>query len=57
MGYDNYQLRRESPDHPGDGPSDEQPEATETRVHGENEGGVLSRRNPPDRDPYCRYVK
>ena len=51
------ELRRESADHLGDGPADEQPEASETHVHGEDEGGVPSRRDPPDPDPFCRYVK
>ena len=30
-------------DHPEDGPADEQPGATETQVHGEDEGGVRPR--------------
>ena len=43
-------MLRETADHPGDGPADEQPGATETQVHGEDEGGVSSRRDPPEQD-------
>ena len=35
-------MRMESADHPEDGPADEQPEATESQDHGEDEGGVSS---------------
>ena len=50
------ELRRESADHPEDGPADAT-EATESQDHGEDEGGVPPRRDPPDPDPDCRYVK
>ena len=41
-------------DHLEEGPADEQPGATATQVHGEDEGGVPPQWDPPEPDPYCR---